>query len=50
VPITQQRADLPAKLAEVIHKAISREPQDQYPDVLAFLPELNGLREAAGLV
>jgi eukaryotic-like serine/threonine-protein kinase len=40
VPITERKPDVPAKLAEVIHKALSREPADRYPDALAFRREL----------
>lgn len=40
VPITERKPDIPAKLAEVIHKALSREPEDRYPDVMAFRQEL----------
>ncbi len=40
VPIAERRPDIPTKLAEVIHKALSREPEDRYPDVLAFRREL----------
>ena len=40
VPITERKPDIPAKLAEVIHKALSREPGDRYPDVTAFRKEL----------
>ena len=40
VPITERKPDIPAQLAEVIHKALSREPEDRYPDVLAFRKEL----------
>ena len=40
VPIAERKPDIPAKLAEVIHKALSREPEDRYPDVLAFRREL----------
>jgi hypothetical protein len=40
VPILDRRADLPAGLAGVIHKALSREPGERYPDVLAFRKEL----------
>ena len=40
VPIVERKPDLPAKLAEVIHKALSREPAERYPDVLAFRLEL----------
>ncbi|HTU19962.1 MAG TPA: FHA domain-containing serine/threonine-protein kinase [Gemmataceae bacterium] len=40
VPILERKPDIPAKLAEVIHKALSREPEERYPDVLAFRQEL----------
>ncbi len=40
VPIAERKSDVPAKLAEVIHKALSREPEDRYPDVTAFRREL----------
>jgi serine/threonine protein kinase len=40
VPIAERRPDIPARLAEVIHKALSREPEARYPDVLAFRQEL----------
>jgi serine/threonine-protein kinase len=36
VPIVQRRADVPAKLAEVIHKALARDPAQRFPDVAAF--------------
>jgi hypothetical protein len=29
VPIAERKADIPVKLAEVIHKALSREPEDR---------------------
>ena len=40
VPITERKHNIPAKLAEVIHKALSREPDQRYPDILAFRKEL----------
>ena len=40
IPITNRRPDIPAELATVIHKALSREPKDRYPDVRAFRQEL----------
>ena len=39
-PIAERKPDIPAKLAEVIHKALNREPEDRYPDVMAFRQEL----------
>ena len=36
VAIAERRPDIPPELAAVIHKAISREPEDRYPDVLVF--------------
>ena len=40
VPITDRRPDVPPNLAEVIHKALSRDPQARYPNVRAFRQEL----------
>ena len=40
VPITDRRADIPAELAQVIHKALSREPEERYLDVMAFRKDL----------
>jgi serine/threonine-protein kinase len=40
VPITERRADVPAGLAAVIHKALGREPGERYADVMAFRKEL----------
>lgn len=40
VPNTERKADISAKPAEVIHKALSREPANRYPDVSAFRQEL----------
>ncbi len=36
VPIRDRRSDLPAGLADAIHKALSREPKHRFTDVLAF--------------
>ncbi len=36
VPIRTRRDDLPPALAEVIHRALSREPDARFPDVTAF--------------
>ena len=40
VPIVDRRTDLPAGLAAVIHKALSREPGERYGDVMGFRKEL----------
>jgi serine/threonine-protein kinase len=40
VPIAARRPDLPPGLAAVIHRALSREPADRFPDVLALRKEL----------
>lgn len=40
VPILERRPDIPPKLAAVIHKALSREPEARYPDATAFRQEL----------
>jgi serine/threonine-protein kinase len=36
VPIRDRRATVPEDLARVIHRALSRSPEDRYPDVHAF--------------
>jgi serine/threonine-protein kinase len=36
VPIQSRRAEVPRGLAKVIHRALSREPTDRYPDVAAL--------------
>jgi serine/threonine-protein kinase len=36
VPLRQRRADIPADLASVIHRALLREPEQRYTDVDAF--------------
>lgn len=36
VPIRDRRRDLPKGLAEVVHRALKREPKDRWPDVAAF--------------
>jgi eukaryotic-like serine/threonine-protein kinase len=42
VPILSRRPDLPGPLAQVIHRALAREPADRFPDArsmrLALLP------------
>jgi serine/threonine-protein kinase len=40
VPIRSRRADVPAGLAEVIHRALRREPGERYADVAALRGEL----------
>jgi serine/threonine-protein kinase len=36
VPLRARRPDLPAALAEAVHRALAREPQDRFPDVRLF--------------
>src|SRR5262249_39982666 len=36
VPLLERRPDIPAGLAEVVHRAMAREPADRYPDLSAF--------------
>jgi serine/threonine-protein kinase len=36
VPIRERRPELPAALAQAIHRALSRRPADRFPDVQAF--------------
>jgi serine/threonine-protein kinase len=40
IPIRKRRADLPAALAAIIHKALARDPADRHADVKAFLAAL----------
>jgi serine/threonine protein kinase len=40
VPISARGQTLPIGLADVIHKALSREPEDRYLDVMTFRKEL----------
>lgn len=40
VPIRDRRADIPEELSSVIHRALSREPEDRFPDVAAFRKSL----------
>ena len=40
VPIRRRRPELPETLADAIHRALSREPEDRYPDVAAFRQQL----------
>jgi len=40
ISIRKRRPDIPIGLAEVIHKALHRDPAERYPDVLAFRKEL----------
>ena len=42
VPIRSRRADLPERLAAVIHKGLSRKPEGRYADVRAFAAALRG--------
>jgi hypothetical protein len=36
IPIRSRRGDIPAKLAAVIHRSLSRKPTDRYSDVGAM--------------
>jgi serine/threonine-protein kinase len=36
VPIQSRRGDLPRGLAEVIHRALARDPDDRFTDVAAM--------------
>ena len=40
VPIRERRSDIPKGLAEVIHTALSREPEERFEDVEEFREEL----------
>jgi serine/threonine-protein kinase len=36
VPIRQRRPDLPDELAAAVHRALAKDPESRFPDVLAF--------------
>jgi serine/threonine-protein kinase len=40
VPIRERRADIPAELAEIVHRALARSPSERFPDVRAMLEAL----------
>ena len=40
IPIQNRRPDIPDKLATVIHRAMSRDPENRYPKVADFATEL----------
>ena len=40
IPITQRRADLPDILVQVVHRALSRQPEDRFPDAKAMQQQL----------
>jgi serine/threonine-protein kinase len=44
IPLRKRRADLPAELAEIVHRALAREPQDRFPDVKAMRHALLAIR------
>jgi hypothetical protein len=39
-PLRRHQPDLPARLEEVLHRALARRPEDRFPDVAAFRREL----------
>jgi serine/threonine-protein kinase len=41
IPVRQRRPDVPEGLAAILHRAMSREVGERYPDVTAFREELN---------
>ncbi len=46
VPIQERRADVPAPLAAVIHRALARRPEDRFADVAAMRVALLPFRQA----
>jgi serine/threonine-protein kinase len=40
VPLRERRPTVPDELAQVIHRALSRYPEDRFPDVHAFVKAL----------
>jgi eukaryotic-like serine/threonine-protein kinase len=47
VPLAQRRPDLPAGLADVVHRALAREPCDRYPSAAAMRKALVPYARAA---
>ena len=45
VQIVQRRADLPMELANIIHRAMTRDPAERFPDVLALRKALDPFRD-----
>lgn len=48
IPITDRRADVPAALAEVIHRGLARKPADRFPDAGAMRDALQPFARQAG--
>jgi serine/threonine-protein kinase len=46
VPIRKRRADLPKELAEVIHRALAKQPADRFGSVKEFRKQLRPFRNA----
>jgi len=46
-PLRKRRADVPTKLAAVIHKALAKDPEARFPDARAMRDALAGA-EAEG--
>jgi serine/threonine protein kinase len=46
VPIRSRRVEIPAGLAEAVHRALARNPEDRFPDVAAFRQALLPYRPA----
>ena len=44
IPIRDRREDIPSELADVVHRALAREPKDRFPDVLSVKNALTGFR------
>jgi serine/threonine-protein kinase len=47
VPITQRRADLPPELTSIIHRALAREPEQRFADVVAMRQALESFRNTS---
>ena len=46
IPIQYRRADIPDRLAEIIEKSLSRNPDERFPDVTEFRKALLPFCEA----
>jgi len=47
-PIRRMRPDVPAELADIIHRGLAREPEDRYPDADAMRSALSPWDESPG--
>ena len=46
VPLTEQRPDLPPSLIQVVHRLMSKDPDERFPDARAVLSELKRIEKS----